>query len=149
VGGFRVGVEPAAHFRAAAYPARPRSWSAQPRLNSDARGPETGHTGRHRIDEGPRVAYPCSKDRLSLLGMTDRRAPVQGLDGVALAWRKAKGCAGASACVEVAVLPEDGAAIRDGKDPRGTQLHFGAAEWAAFLTAVKNGEFDAGEPGRG
>jgi hypothetical protein len=40
-------------------------------------------------------------------------------------------------------------AIRDGKDPRGTHLRFDAAEWAAFVAAVKNGEFDAVEPGCG
>jgi hypothetical protein len=74
---------------------------------------------------------------------------VQGLDGVALAWRKARDCPNGSACVEIAALPGGGMAIRDGKDPRGTYLHFDAAEWAAFVAAVKNGEFDAGEPGRG
>jgi hypothetical protein len=71
------------------------------------------------------------------------------MDGVALTWRKAKGCTGASTCVEVAALPDGGAAIRDGKDPRGTHLYFGATEWATFVAAVKNGEFDAGEPDLG
>lgn len=71
------------------------------------------------------------------------------MDGAALTWRKARACAGASVCVEIAELPQGGMAIRDGKDPQGTYLHFNAAEWAAFVAAVKNGEFDAGEPGRG
>jgi len=39
-------------------------------------------------------------------------------------------------------LPDGGAAIRDGKDPQGPELHFDAAEWAAFLAAVRAGEFD-------
>lgn len=59
-----------------------------------------------------------------------------------LTWHKAGACAGGSACVEVAALPDGGAAVRDGKDPGGRPLRFDAAEWAAFLEAVKAGEFD-------
>jgi hypothetical protein len=44
--------------------------------------------------------------------------------------------------VEIAALPNGGAAIRDGKDPRGPVLRFDGAEWAAFVAAVKAGSFD-------
>lgn len=44
-------------------------------------------------------------------------------------------------CVEVAPLPEGGAAVRDTKD-RATTLVFDAGEWADFVAGVRNGEFD-------
>lgn len=46
-------------------------------------------------------------------------------------WRKAKGCE-ASACVEVAIV-RDRVAVRDGKDPAGPRLVFGAEQWRTFL----------------
>ena len=57
------------------------------------------------------------------------------------AWRKSSICTNVATCVEVAVLPDGGTAIRDGKDPQGPELHFTAAEWAAFVTGVRAGEF--------
>lgn len=57
-------------------------------------------------------------------------------------WRVSSFCPANATCVEVAALPDGGAAIRDGKDPQGPELHFDAAEWAAFLAAVRAGEFD-------
>ena len=57
-------------------------------------------------------------------------------------WHRPSGCAGDGCCVEVAALPDSGAAIRDGKNPQGSELHFDAAEWAAFVAAAKAGEFD-------
>ncbi|GAA0847549.1 DUF397 domain-containing protein [Streptosporangium amethystogenes subsp. fukuiense] len=48
-------------------------------------------------------------------------------------------------CVEVANLPSGGQAIRDSKDPNGPTLNFTHAEWRAFITNVKNGNFD--QPG--
>ncbi|WP_424536147.1 DUF397 domain-containing protein [Sphaerisporangium viridialbum] len=44
-------------------------------------------------------------------------------------------------CVEVASLSGKGMAIRDSKRPYGPVLRFTAAEWDAFRTGVKNGEF--------
>jgi len=44
--------------------------------------------------------------------------------------------------VEVADLPDGGAAVRDSKDPDGPKLVFTRAEWVAFLGGVKDGEFD-------
>lgn len=45
-------------------------------------------------------------------------------------------------CVEVAPLPGGGAAVRDTKDRGSAPLVFDAGEWADFVVAVKNGEFD-------
>jgi hypothetical protein len=57
-------------------------------------------------------------------------------------WRKASYCNGATACVEVAPLPDGGVALRDSKDPGGPVHRFTGAEWAAFVAGVHAGEFD-------
>jgi hypothetical protein len=44
-------------------------------------------------------------------------------------------------CVEVGMRPDGTVAVRDTKDRSG-ELQFTAAEWAAFVAGVKNGEFD-------
>jgi hypothetical protein len=62
-----------------------------------------------------------------------------------LTWRKASMCATGSTCVEIAGLPEGGAAMRDGKDAASPVLSFDTEGWAAFLTAVRLGEFDAAD----
>ena len=59
-----------------------------------------------------------------------------------LVWRKAQACPNEPTCVEIAALPDGGAAIRDSKDPTGPQLRVDAEAWTAFLTAAKAGEFD-------
>jgi len=46
-----------------------------------------------------------------------------------------------AACVQVAVAGHD-VFVRDGKDPNGAVLSFTQAEWAAFLSGAKLGEFD-------
>ena len=46
------------------------------------------------------------------------------------------------ACIEVAPLPEGGAAVRDTKDRSQRTLVLAADEWADFLAGVKNGQFD-------
>jgi hypothetical protein len=48
---------------------------------------------------------------------------------------------GGNNCVEVALL-DDGAAVRDSKNPDGPALLFTTAEWAAFVGGAKDGEFD-------
>jgi hypothetical protein len=60
-----------------------------------------------------------------------------------LTWRKSSysGSNGGD-CVEVAVLSDDGRAVRDSKDPGGPVLAFGPDEWRAFTAAIKTGEFD-------
>ena len=57
-------------------------------------------------------------------------------------WRKASYCNGATACVEVAPLPDGGVALRDSKNPDGPVLVFTSAEWAAFVAGVQGTEFD-------
>jgi hypothetical protein len=44
-------------------------------------------------------------------------------------------------CVEVANLDE-AVAVRDSKQPNNGMLIFDRAEWASFVEAAKNGEFD-------
>lgn len=44
-------------------------------------------------------------------------------------------------CVAVK-LDDQGAHVRDTKDPNDTTLSFSKEEWKAFTKAVKNGEFD-------
>jgi hypothetical protein len=57
-----------------------------------------------------------------------------------LTWRRAQ-CA-TNSCVEVARLPDGGAAIRDSKSgDTGPVLRFRGDEWNAFVTGVKTGEF--------
>jgi len=45
-------------------------------------------------------------------------------------------------CVEVAVNLPGVVAVRDSKDRDGAALVFTPAEWVAFLTGVRSGEFD-------
>ena len=45
-------------------------------------------------------------------------------------------------CVEVAQLPDGQWAIRDSKNRAGAVLIFTACEWASFVGAVKNREFE-------
>lgn len=46
-------------------------------------------------------------------------------------------------CVEVALLPNGGALIRDTKaGPTGAVQSYNPSEWGAFLAGVKAGEFD-------
>jgi Domain of unknown function (DUF397) len=56
-------------------------------------------------------------------------------------WKKSSRSSANGQCVEMADL--DGAvAVRDSKDPTGPVLIFTPAEWAAFLSGAKDGEFD-------
>lgn len=48
---------------------------------------------------------------------------------------------GGSNCVEVALL-DGGVGVRDSKDQAGPVLKFTRAEWDAFITSAKDGEFD-------
>ena len=45
-------------------------------------------------------------------------------------------------CVEVAVLPDGGVAVRDTKDRALPSHRYSTACWAEFLTGVRAGEFD-------
>lgn len=63
------------------------------------------------------------------------------IDTEGLGWRKPERCETA-ACVEVAPLIDGGAAVRDSKTPGGPILTFTHKEWATFIEAVKQGEYD-------
>jgi len=58
------------------------------------------------------------------------------------AWITSRACNN-SACVQVAHLPGGMVALRDSKDTTKSPHIFDSEEWAAFLTGVKAGEFDA------
>jgi len=61
-------------------------------------------------------------------------------DQVSTAWRKSS-ASGNGDCVEVAF--NDGhVLVRDSKDPHSPALSFTRSEWRAFLTGVRDGEFD-------
>ncbi|MFC5816644.1 DUF397 domain-containing protein [Nonomuraea harbinensis] len=45
-------------------------------------------------------------------------------------------------CVEVAELSGGRRGVRDSKNPAGPALIFTPGEWAAFISGVKDGEFD-------
>ena len=59
-----------------------------------------------------------------------------------LAWIKSSLSLAQGSCVEVASLPNGGVGVRDSKDPSGSALRFTPGEWRAFLSGVRNGEFD-------
>jgi hypothetical protein len=55
-------------------------------------------------------------------------------------WRKSSySCTGN--CVEVAFV-DDHVAVRDSKNRSGPMIRFTPAEWNAFLSGVRDGEFD-------
>jgi hypothetical protein len=58
-----------------------------------------------------------------------------------LDWRTATASAGGN-CVEVALLPTGGVAVRDSKNRTGAVLEYSRAEWAAFVDGMAKGEFD-------
>jgi hypothetical protein len=62
-------------------------------------------------------------------------------------WRKSRASNPSGCCVEVATLPDGAIAVRNSRDPAGPALVYTRAEVAAFLTGVKNGEFDDLCPG--
>ena len=45
-------------------------------------------------------------------------------------------------CVETAATADGGRAVRDSKNPTGGTQFFTRDEWRAFVSGVKNGEFD-------
>ncbi|MEV1239910.1 DUF397 domain-containing protein [Nonomuraea sp. NPDC049750] len=45
-------------------------------------------------------------------------------------------------CVEVAELSGGRRGVRDSKNPSGPALIFTPGEWSAFISGVKDGEFD-------
>jgi hypothetical protein len=56
-------------------------------------------------------------------------------------WVRSRACS-SDGCVEVAQLADGSVALRDSKDTRKAAHVFDRDEWAAFVSGVKNGEFD-------
>ncbi|WP_190812540.1 DUF397 domain-containing protein [Saccharopolyspora pogona] len=61
--------------------------------------------------------------------------------GLAGEWRKSRRSAQQGACVEVAVSDE-AVGVRDSKDLDGGFFVVSPAQWSAFTTRVKSGQFD-------
>ena len=57
-------------------------------------------------------------------------------------WRKSIRSGSSGNCVEVADNLPGVIAVRDSKDPAGPALAFTPAEWAAFISGARQGEFD-------
>jgi hypothetical protein len=56
-------------------------------------------------------------------------------------WIRSRACS-TDGCVEVAHLADGTVALRDSKDADKTAHVFDRQEWSAFITGVKNGDFD-------
>jgi hypothetical protein len=59
-------------------------------------------------------------------------------------WIRSRACS-AGGCVEVAHLPGGHVALRDSKNMGKAAHIFDRREWSAFLSGVKNGEFELPE----
>ena len=62
-------------------------------------------------------------------------------DLAGLHWRKSSYSGGGNDCVEIAVT-NDGAAVRDSKNPDGGVLRLSGREWDALLAAARAGALD-------
>ncbi|OZM79030.1 DUF397 domain-containing protein [Pseudonocardia sp. MH-G8] len=59
-----------------------------------------------------------------------------------LRWFTSSFSGGNANCVEVAIVPGGGVAVRDTKDRSLTPHRYAAADWTAFLSGIRAGEFD-------
>ncbi len=66
------------------------------------------------------------------------------VDTTRAAWRKSTRSgagSGGGQCVEVAPLGNGHVAVRDSKNPHGSEHAFGAREWRAFVVGIKRGDY--------
>jgi hypothetical protein len=63
-------------------------------------------------------------------------------DSASIDWRRPGRCGGEAACVEVAFTADE-VLVRNSHAPDGPVTAFSLAEWADFVSAVKNDEFDS------
>jgi hypothetical protein len=64
------------------------------------------------------------------------------MDVTGAMWRKSSYSNGSGGdCVEVANLDGGYCAVRDSKDPAGPALTLAHADWSAFTSAVRSGDF--------
>ncbi len=67
---------------------------------------------------------------------------MRSLDLTALTWRKSSySNSDGGACIEICDEVAGLVPVRDSKDPQGPALVFPAESWAAFVSAVRGGEF--------
>ena len=59
-----------------------------------------------------------------------------------LRWCTSSFSGGNANCVEVAIVPEGGVAVRDTKDRSLAPHRYATADWTAFLSGIRAGEFD-------
>lgn len=62
---------------------------------------------------------------------------MNGLDMSGLEWFKSRYSSGNGACVECALLPDGGMAVRDTQDRDGVVLTISADAWQKFATELK------------
>jgi hypothetical protein len=66
--------------------------------------------------------------------------PATDLDSVT--WQKSLRSNATGNCVEIAALPDGGAAVRNSRHPDGPALIYTRSELEALILGVKDGEFD-------
>jgi hypothetical protein len=74
--------------------------------------------------------------------MTDFSNGMSGAELTGLHWTKSRRSGPQGNCVEMAVLPEQGVAVRNSRHPDGPVLVYTDAEIEALVLGVKDGDFD-------